>query len=305
MKIDYSIIIPFYNEEENIPIMLQKISRVMEHIPGIYEIIAVDDGSSDATFLKLVVEKEKYSQLKIIKFRRNFGQTQAMQAGIDYSGGDIIITMDGDLQNDPEDIPRLLQKMAEGYDVVSGWRKSRKDHILRRIPSQAANFILTHITGVKIHDNGCSLKVYNASILKKVHLYSDMHRFIPAFAFLHGAKVGELVVQHHPRTKGMSKYGFSRIWKVLFDLFTLKLILNFAERPIVWFATMGGVSLILSAIFFFDKSPDWQSQIVWPGIIVLLGLNAFALFGWGLVCELTVNYKGAPTPAESKSDHGE
>lgn len=287
---DYSIVVPFYNEEENIRPMLERVSKVMDDLSENYEIIAIDDGSSDTTFSKLVEGKERYPKLKIIKFRRNFGQTQAMQAGIDHACGEFIITMDGDLQNDPADIPKLLEKMQEGYEVVSGWRKNRKDNILRCIPSIVANFLLTYVTGVKIHDNGCSLKVYNAGILKKVRLYSDMHRFITAFAFLRGAKVAEIIVNHHPRTRGESKYGFSRIWKVLIDLFTLRLVLNFSEKPMAWFGSAGLFSLCFAAALFFWKSFYSDSTLVWPGVMILLTVNAFVLFGYGLVCELAVNF---------------
>ena len=288
MNLDCSIIIPFYNEEDNVLLMLKKVSVVMDRLPGHYEIIAVDDGSSDQTFVKLKEEKAKYPCLRIIKFRRNFGQTPAMQAGIDHARGDVIITMDGDLQNDPEDIPALLEKMKEGYEVVSGWRKNRKDNILRCIPSIVANILLRWVTGVKIHDNGCSLKVYNAAILKKVRLYSEMHRFIAAFAFLRGAKITELVVRHHPRTRGQSKYGFSRIWKVFIDLFTLRLVLNFSERPMLWFGAMGFVSLSLALIILIVILLDWHRQVVWPGVLLLLAFNAFIFFGYGLICELAV-----------------
>jgi glycosyltransferase involved in cell wall biosynthesis len=290
LKTSYSIVIPFFNEEESVPPMLEKVSAAMDGIPGSYEIIAVDDGSTDATFSRLKEGKQKHPNLKIIKFRRNFGQTPAMQAGIDHASGDIIITMDGDLQNDPEDIPKLLTKMKEGYEVVSGWRKKRKDNILRCIPSKVANFLLTYVTGVKIHDNGCSLKAYKAKVLKNVRLYSDMHRFITAFAVFQGAKVAELVVKHHPRTLGASKYGFSRIWKVLIDLFTLRLILNFSERPMVWFGAMGFVSLFLTLAMLAYQLLNWSVQIVWPGLILLLGFNTIALFGYGLVCELAVHF---------------
>jgi glycosyltransferase involved in cell wall biosynthesis len=286
---NYSIIIPFYNEEESIQAMLEKVATVMDNFNGSYEVIAIDDGSTDETFNKLKKAKDTYRALKIIKFRRNFGQTPALQAGIDIACGDVIITMDGDLQNDPEDIPALVEKMKEGYEVVSGWRKNRKDNIMRCIPSVIANFLLKWVTGVKIHDNGCSLKVYNAAILKKVRLYSDMHRFIAAFAFLQGAKITELVVRHHPRTLGQSKYGFSRIWKVFIDLFTLRLILNFSEHPIVWFGGIGIASLALALYIFFIGLLDWYRQIVWPGVILLLVFNSFIFFGYGLICELAVH----------------
>ena len=290
-NLDFSIIIPFYNEEENIPFMIQKVSDTMKHIKGNYEIIGVDDGSTDTTFDTLKRAKEKEPNLQIIKFRRNFGQTQAMQAGIDHAKGKIIVTMDGDLQNDPSDIKTLLAKMDEGYDVVSGWRKNRKDSILRCIPSIVANFLLTYVTGVKIHDNGCSLKAYNTAILKKVQLYSEMHRFIPAFAFLQGARIGEIVVQHHPRTLGISKYGFSRIWKVFFDLFTLRLILNFTDRPMAWFGMLGFSSIFFSIALFVLQVMEWQPNIIWSGVTLLFGINGFVLIGYGLICELAVQYR--------------
>jgi glycosyltransferase involved in cell wall biosynthesis len=290
--LEYSIVIPFFNEEENAQLMVERVDKVLSGMSDRYEIIAVDDGSSDRTFFRLLEVKERYPFLRIIKLRRNFGQTQAMQAGIDQARGGVIITMDGDLQNDPADIPRLLAKMREGYEVVSGWRKKRKDNILRCIPSKVANFLLTYVTGVKIHDNGCSLKAYDAAVLKKVRLYSEMHRFIPAFAFLRGARVGELVVSHHPRTRGVSKYGFSRIWKVFIDLFTLRLVLNFSERPMLWFGTMAAVSLLLFTGLIFRIVYNWEAQIVWPGVAVLLGINGFILFGYGLVCELAVRFGG-------------
>ena len=287
-----SIVIPFFNEEANVSAMLENVTSVLSSKYN-YEIIAIDDGSTDGTFAQLKGVRKKIPELRIIKFRRNFGQTQAMQAGIDNAAGNIIITMDGDLQNDPADIPNLLAKMAEGYDVVSGWRKQRKDNILRCIPSKVANFLLQYVTGVKIHDNGCSLKAYDASILKTVRLYSEMHRFIPAFAFLRGARVGELVVKHHPRTRGVSKYGFSRIWKVLIDLFTLRLVLNFSERPMVWFGLMSSSLLSLAALVLFCLIYNWPPNgIVWPGTVLLLVFNSFVLFGYGLICELSVRFRG-------------
>ena len=287
-----SIVIPFFNEEANVSAMLENVTSVLSSKYN-YEIIAIDDGSTDNTFAQLKEVRKKNPELRIIKFRRNFGQTQAMQAGIDNAAGNIIITMDGDLQNDPADIPNLLAKMAEGYDVVSGWRKQRKDNILRCIPSKVANFLLQYVTGVKIHDNGCSLKAYDASILKTVRLYSEMHRFIPAFAFLRGARVGELVVKHHPRTRGVSKYGFSRIWKVLIDLFTLRLVLNFSERPMVWFGLMSSSLLSLAALVLFCLIYNWPPNgIVWPGTVLLLVFNSFVLFGYGLICELSVRFRG-------------
>ncbi|MEA3437221.1 MAG: glycosyltransferase family 2 protein, partial [Thermodesulfobacteriota bacterium] len=256
-----------------------------------WEVVYVDDGSSDGSIE--VLEELAYNDKEhicLVELRRNFGQTQAMQAGIDHARGKVIITMDGDLQNDPADIPNLLAKMNEGYDVVSGWRKNRKDSVWRVIPSKVANKLLTFVTGVKIHDNGCSLKAYNTSILKKTRLYSEMHRFIPAFAYLRGARVGEIVVQHHPRTLGTSKYGFSRIWKVFFDLFTLRLILNFTNRPMEWFGMMGVFSIFIAIIIFMIQiaSIKWHLILVWFGL--LFTINGFILLGYGLICEMAVKH---------------
>lgn len=288
--LDISIVIPFYNEEENIPLMLGKVVTALQNIEGSYEILAIDDGSTDKTFAELKKAKLQINALRIIKFRRNFGQTQAMQAGIDHARGKVVITMDGDLQNDPADIQNLLNKMNEGYDVVSGWRKNRKDNILRIIPSKVANFLLTFVTGVKIHDNGCSLKAYNTSILKKTRLYAEMHRFIPGFSYLQGARVGEIVVQHHPRTLGSSKYGFSRIWKVFFDLFTLRLILNFTNRPMVWFGMLGFFSILISIFIIVIQIASIKSYLIFLWIALLFAINGFFLFGYGLISEMAVKY---------------
>ena len=288
----HSIVIPFYNEEANVTSVINRVTSIMDNLSLNFEIIAVEDGSSDQTYNVLKLVRENNQHLKIIKFRRNFGQTQAMQAGIDNACGDVIITMDGDMQNDPSDIPDLLNKMEKGdYGVVSGWRKKRKDSALRCIPSHFANFLLRYVTGVNIHDNGCSLKAYDAKILKKVHLYSDMHRFITAFACLNGAKVGEMEVNHYPRTKGVSKYGFSRIWKVLVDLFTLRLVLHFSERPMSWFGFMSAISVFVASFITLFWLTQGSYGIVWPGVILLFMFNGFVLLGYGLVCELTVQAK--------------
>lgn len=298
--IEVSIVIPFYNEEDNAQALVERIVPVMNELGRPYEIIAVDDGSRDATFDRLKAIKARVPALRVIKFRRNFGQTQAMQAGIDHARGDIIVTMDGDLQNDPVDIPALLDKMAEGYEVVSGWRQKRKDSILRCIPSKVANFLLTWVTGVNIHDNGCSLKAYNAAMLKRVRLYSEMHRFIPAFVFLQGARVTEMVVHHHPRTMGESKYGFSRIWKVFIDLFTLRLILNFSERPMTWFGMISGLFLAASFLVGLFLLFTWQASIVWPGVMLLFAHNAFFIIGCGLISELSVEFRNPITTRHIK-----
>ncbi len=206
--IDVSVVVPLYNEEESINFLYDSITNVMIGLNRRYEIIFVDDGSSDETFELAKAIHEKDSNLKVIKFRKNYGQTPAMQAGFDHAKGRIIVSMDGDLQNDPKDIPKFLEKIEEGYDIVWGWRKNRKDKVVtRKIPSKIANWMIGTITGVKIHDNGCSLKAYKSATIKKTRLYSEMHRFIPAMTSITGSNYTEIVVNHHARKFGKSKYG--------------------------------------------------------------------------------------------------
>lgn len=244
-----SIIIPVYNEEENVENLQARISEILEEIKIDYEIIYVDDGSRDRSFVLLEKLALKDTRIKLIKFRKNHGQTAAMSAAIDIAQGEIIIPLDADLQNDPRDIPNLLDKMAEGYDVVSGWRKARQDtFITRKLPSMMANRLISSVTGVYLHDYGCSLKAYKREIIKDVRLYGEMHRFIPAFCALEGAKVTEIPVNHHPRVAGKSKYGLSRIVKVFLDLMVVKFLGDYAKRPIHIFGTIG-VFLCLGASF--------------------------------------------------------
>ena len=225
-SISLSIVVPLYNEEDSVDILYQEIRESIDLLEKPYEIIFVDDGSSDSTFerLKSFVKREKTQRgllvhTRIIRFSRNFGQTAAMQAGFDHARGQIAVSLDGDLQNNPADIPLLLAKLDEGYDVVCGWRKNRQDKTLTRvIPSIVANWLIDIITGVPIHDNGCSLKAYRSSVIKSMTLYSDMHRFIPAISSMMGAKITEIVVDHRPRRYGLTKYGLARIWKVCRNL---------------------------------------------------------------------------------------
>lgn len=246
LTVDISLVLPTYNEEESIPLLYETIKPIMEAMNRSYEIIFIDDGSTDNTISLLHQLRKQDRTLKIIKFRRNYGQTPAMSAGFDYAQGDIIIPMDADLQNDPKDIPRLIAKMEEGYDIVSGWRKHRRDKALtRKLPSMIANKIISKFTGVRIHDYGCTLKAYRGSVVKSMHLYSDMHRFLPAMGLLTGAKVVEMPVTHHARRFGISKYGISRTGKVIVDLLTIKLITSFSLKPMYLF---GGAALI--ALFF-------------------------------------------------------
>ena len=228
-----SIVVPVYNEEANVRPLFEKIQTVCEAIGDAYEVLFVDDGSQDKTFVVLSELSQQAPQLGVIRFKKNAGQTAAMAAGFEFAQGQRIISMDGDLQNDPSDIPKLLEKLDEGYDLVCGWRKERQDKFLtRRVPSIAANWIIAQVTGVPIHDNGCSLKAYRASVIKRVPLYGEMHRFIPAMSTVVGARIAEIVVSHHPRRFGKSKYGLGRVWRVMLDIIAFKFIISvFTSRP--------------------------------------------------------------------------
>jgi glycosyltransferase involved in cell wall biosynthesis len=238
-----SIVIPVYNEEENIPDLYSRVKEVLDTLDREWELILVDDGSKDNSFELMCSITRNDPRVKVVKLRRNYGQTAALSAGFDQAQGEVVITLDADLQNDPVDIPRLLAKLDEGYDIVSGWRKARKDPAITRIlPSLLANKLISFLTGVHLHDNGCTLKVYRKEILKNIRLYGEFHRFIPALATAVGAQIAELEVNHHPRKFGKSKYGITRIIRVILDLITLKLLLAFHTRP-MWI--FGGVGFLM------------------------------------------------------------
>ncbi|MBI2886626.1 MAG: glycosyltransferase family 2 protein [Chloroflexi bacterium] len=246
----HSVIIPVYNEEGNLTPLHQAITAIMDATAGGYEMVFVDDGSRDGGFQELAALAARDPRVKVVQLRRNFGQTPAIAAGIDHARGDILIFLDADLQNDPADIPRLLATLAEGYDVVSGWRQHRRDTWLtRQMPSMAANWLISAITGVRLRDYGCSLKAYRREVLSQVHLYGEMHRFIPAYASWVGAAITEIPVTHHPRLRGKSKYGLSRTVKVLLDLLTAKFLASYATKPIYVF---GGVGLFLGLLAFLS-----------------------------------------------------
>ena len=243
-----SILIPIFNEEESISLLYDRLITALKKAGRPYEVIFIDDGSSDSSLEILLDISKKNPNVKVISFSRNFGQTAALSAGIDFSSGEILIPMDGDLQNDPEDILSLLQKIEEGYDVVSGWRKTRKDPFFtRRFPSMVANKIISSIGGVRLHDYGCMLKAYKRDILKNIRLYGEMHRFIPLYAYWIGARVCEIPVNHFPRRSGSSKYGLSRIFKVVLDLMVVKFLLSYSQKPIYVFGGMG-LLMMLGAI---------------------------------------------------------
>ena len=250
---EVSVVIPFYNEEGNVVPLLKKLTERMITLDRPYEIICVNDGSTDGTVPKLKEAVDTFRNLRVVLLRRNFGQTAALSAGIDHSYGDIIITMDGDLQNDPNDIPELLKKIDEGYDIVSGWRKDRKEpFFLRRLPSKIANWLISRTSNVKLHDYGCTLKAYRRDVAKNLNLYGEMHRFIPALATRYGASITEVVVSDSPRTSGKSKYGIGRTYKVILDLLTLKFFLSFFHRPMLFFGLMGLISLSIGFVLIVN-----------------------------------------------------
>jgi glycosyltransferase involved in cell wall biosynthesis len=246
-----SVFLPVYNEAENLLPLHDKLTRALEALGRSYEILYIDDGSTDASMARLREIALLDARVRVIAFRRNYGQTAAMSAGIDYARGDILIPMDADLQNDPADIGRLLTRLDEGYDVVSGWRKERKDPWLtRRLPSLLANRLVSRIAGITLHDYGCSLKVYRREALTDVKLYGEMHRFIPVYAAWAGARVTEIPVSHHARQAGHSKYGLSRTGKVLFDLITIKFMSSYLTKPLYLFGWAGALCLLVSLISF-------------------------------------------------------
>jgi len=246
-EIDISIVVPLFNEEDSVTLLHERITGAMSPIGLNYEILFVDDGSRDRTLEIAAGLAAKDPSLRVVEFRANYGQTPAMAAGIDLARGRAIATMDGDLQNDPADIPDMLAQLDDRCDMVVGWRKNRQDKLItRKLPSWIANRLIGKVTGVPIRDNGCSLKIYRADVIKRVPLYSEMHRFIPAMASLAGARVREVPVRHHARQFGESKYGLSRIYKVLLDLLSIKTITAFAQKPLVWFALLAAPFLLLS-----------------------------------------------------------
>ena len=248
---DVSIVVPLLNEQDNIELLHNQITDALTDKYN-YEVIYVDDGSTDDSIVALIRLQQDDSRARIIRFRKNFGQTAALSAGFAHARGEIIVALDADLQNDPADIPKMIDKLHEGYDVVSGWRKKRHDKaITRRFPSKIANWLISTITGVKLHDYGCTLKAYRKEVLAETKLYGEMHRFIPALASWSGANIAEIVVNHRPRTAGVAKYGIGRTWKVLLDLITVNFLGSFSTKPIYVFGGLGLLSAIGSIVFAF------------------------------------------------------
>ena len=286
-----SIVIPIFNEEDNILKLSESITKNLSKIN--YEVIFINDGSTDNSEKNIQTVINKYSNFKLINLRRNYGQTAAMQAGFDHSKGEIIIPMDGDLQNDPKDIPMLIDKINEGYDVVSGWRKTRLDKKYTRIlPSKIANMLISKISGIHLHDYGCTLKAYRKEILDEIKLYGEMHRFIPIYASWEGAKVTEVAVRHHPRTAGKTKYGLSRIPRVILDLLVIRFFDKSLDRPIHLFGQFGLlmflIAFLLSIFAIFLKIFMGISFILTPLplLVVFFAMSGLLCIFLGLVAEI-------------------
>ena len=291
---DLSLVIPVYNEEESLCLLFDTIQQALKPLERAWEVIFVDDGSRDKSLdvLQTLVEKDP-EHVRLVVFRRNFGQTAAISAGVDYAQGEIIILLDADLQNDPGDIPLLLAKLDEGYDLVSGWRKDRQDNRLTRtIPSNLANGLISWVTGVHLHDYGCTLKAYRRDALVGFRLYGEMHRFIPVFAHSVGARITELPVRHHPRKFGRAKYGLDRTLKVILDLFTVKFLLDYSHKPIRLFGGAGmllisGSGILLLYLFIrrlLENVPVLGSPLFQLGVMFfILGFQSILM---GLIAEL-------------------
>lgn len=301
-SMELSVVVPIFNEEDSVGPLVDAIVTALDPLEIEYEILLVDDGSSDLTIPRTREIIAANHRVEMLRFQRNYGQTAAMTAGLEYARGRFLVTMDGDLQNDPADIPAMLEKMQEGYDLVVGWRMNRQDKWLsRKLPSMFANRIIGHVTGLPIRDNGCSLKVYRAEVIKRVPLYSDMHRFIPAMTIPLGARVAEVGVRHHARQFGASKYGLSRIFKVLLDLLSIKTLLTFARRPLAIFTQVAFWLLITALVLAFLIDGETASsrvvEMASTGLLVSLSIFVFLT---GLIA--TVAYETVrPRPSSGQA----
>ncbi|MFZ6017015.1 MAG: glycosyltransferase family 2 protein [Nitrospirota bacterium] len=289
-----SVVVPLYNEEENVQILHEKLRESLSPLKKEYEILFVDDGSTDRTLSILEEIQANDKSVIVLSLRRNFGQTAAFAAGFDFARGDVIVTMDGDLQNDPADIPKLLE-LIKDHDLVSGWRKKRKDPFFtRRLPSMVANWLISNVTGVKLHDYGCSFKAYRRDVIKNLKLYGEMHRFIPAVASWYGVRVAEVETIHHPRRRGKSKYGISRTIKVVLDLITVKFLQSFSTKPIQFFGPLGMLSGFLGFLIslylsidklFFGRDIGGRPLLLLGALLIIVGIQ---LIGMGLLGEMLV-----------------
>jgi glycosyltransferase involved in cell wall biosynthesis len=296
---DLSIVLPIYNESDNIPLLFPELVPVLEATGCSFEVIAVDDGSRDDSFDRLRSLRDADQRLRVVRFRRNFGQTAAFAAGFDRALGEVIVTMDADLQNDPADIPKLLAKIDEGYDVASGWRQERwKEGTLtfftRRIPSATANWLISRVTGVFLHDYGCALKAYRSDLLREVRLYGDLHRFIPAIVSYFGVRIAEVPVNYRPRQFGRSKYGMGRTVRVLLDLMTVRFLLSYSTRPIHIFGLLGllsvlvglGIGIYLTIIkLLYGAALAERPLLLFAILLVMVGVQLVTM---GLLGEMVV-----------------
>ena len=294
-RVDISIVIPIYNERESIEKLYDNLNQALSEMDLKYEVLLIDDGSIDGTFNELLKVHSKNKLFKIIRFRKNFGQTSAISAGFNYAEGEIVVTLDADLQNDPRDIPLLLDKLNEGSDIVSGWRKNRKDKaVTRRFPSIVANKLISRLTGVRLHDYGCTLKAYRKEVIKNINLYGEMHRYIPAIASWMGVKVAEIPVRHHSRKYGKSKVGLSRMIRVILDIITVKFLLSYSQSPIQMFGLLGlfsgmigfiiTVYLVIMRIFFNQSLAD-RPLFILSIFMIFIGIQLITI---GLLAEVLI-----------------
>ena len=290
---ELTVTIPLYNEAENIPILYERVRGALDALGKRWELVLVDDGSKDGSAALLDAIAADDARVTIIHFRRNYGQTAAFMAGLDHAHGSIMVPMDGDLQNDPDDIGKLLAKLDEGFDVVSGWRKDRQDHAIKRnLPSRIANALISRVSGVRLHDYGCSLKAYRRDVLEGVKLYGEMHRFVPIYAAWNGARVTEIPVQHHPRLHGESKYGLERVIKVVLDLLVVKFLFRYSSKPIYVFGGFGFLSIVAGglagmwaiALKIFKGTSLIQTPL--PLLAVFLGAVGVLSILMGLLAEM-------------------
>lgn len=289
---DLSVVIPVYNEEESVKFLFDAVTKALFDLKRPYEIILVDDGSKDDTYKIAVSLAKSDSRLKVVKLKRNYGQTTALHVGFQNAKGKVIVTMDGDLQNDPDDIPVMLKKMEEGYDIVLGWRHQRKDFFIsRKLPSKMANWLIRKVTGIPVKDNGCAIRAYRAEVIKNFPMYSEMHRLMPVITALVGAKFTQIKVKHHPRKFGHSKYGLSRIYKVLLDLVALKTIFSFFYVPLFGFgflalaAGLFSMGIFALGILFLFMYPGKSLVTIFGASALLAELSAFLYF-LGIICHL-------------------
>jgi glycosyltransferase involved in cell wall biosynthesis len=296
----YSIVVPFHNEEENVTALYARLKQVMEQVGDSFELVLVDDGSNDRSYKLLEEIAAVDSRVLVVKLRRNFGQTSALAAGFDHASGEFILSMDGDLQHDPNEIPNFIEKLEEGYDVVSGWRKERIDNfVMRRIPSRCANWLMAKLSGVDIHDFGTTFKAYRREVIQNIPLYGEMHRFIPALASWYGASICEIPIKNVAREKGKSHYGIGRTFRVFFDLLTIRFLLKYMSRPLHFFGSFGAlgvlsgsfISFVLMVMKVMNPHQSVMDQhgplFVIGGVLILAGIQMLAI---GLLGELQVRH---------------